>query len=208
MKIKMLKKIEKIISELNEQFISAERKDVLQDLINFVQTKKNNNSQINLNFICTHNSRRSQFAQIWAKVASAYFGIETKTFSGGVEVTSFNKNVIKSLEASGFKIYSKNASNNNPVYEVRYSDEFEPLNMFSKIFDDESNPSVNFCAVMTCSDAEENCPFIPGAEKRISIKYDDPKEFDTTPWQEAQYEQTSRKIANEMFYIFSKVKVK
>ena len=197
----MYKKIKEIISELNEQNISSERKDVLQELINYIQFKRNTNSQINLNFICTHNSRRSQLAQIWASVASEYFGIELKTFSGGVEATSFNENAVKSLEKFGFLI-----TKINPIYELRYSAETKSVKMFSKIFNDKSNPSTNFCAVMTCSDAEENCPFIPGAEKRISIKYDDPKEFDGTSIQNAKYEQTSKKIANEMFYIFSKVK--
>ena len=58
---------------------------------------------------------------------------------------------------------------------------------------------------MTCSQAEKDCPFIPGAEKRIPITYEDPKAFDNTPQQAEKYMERSLQIANEMFYVFSKI---
>ena len=60
---------------------------------------------------------------------------------------------------------------------------------------------------MTCSHADENCPFIAGAEKRIPITYEDPKKFDNTPEQLAKYNERSLQIATELFYVFSKVKI-
>jgi len=68
------------------------------------------------------------------------------------------------------------------------------------------NPKSEFCAIMTCSQADEGCPFVPGAEKRIPITYDDPKEFDNTPQQSEKYKERSIQIASEMFYVFSKIK--
>ena len=59
---------------------------------------------------------------------------------------------------------------------------------------------------MTCSDADESCPVITGAEYRTTIKYEDPKQFDGTPQAEAGYEERSRQIGTEMLYVFSKVK--
>lgn len=58
---------------------------------------------------------------------------------------------------------------------------------------------------MTCSDAERNCPFVPGAEKRIAITYDDPKAFDGTESQAAKYVERATQIATELFYVFSQL---
>ena len=63
--------LSKTIEQLTPQNISEERKATLQPLIDFVQQRANKGQEINLNFICTHNSRRSHLAQVWAKVASA-----------------------------------------------------------------------------------------------------------------------------------------
>jgi arsenate reductase (thioredoxin) len=67
-----------------------------------------------------------------------------------------------------------------------------------------SNP---YAAVMTCSHADENCPFIPAAEVRIPVRYEDPKQFDNTPGEADRYDQRSLQIASEMFHVFSNVKV-
>jgi len=58
---------------------------------------------------------------------------------------------------------------------------------------------------MTCSQADEGCPFVPGAAVRIPITFEDPKAFDNTPLQAAKYAQRSMQIATEMFYVFSKI---
>ena len=63
-----------------------------------------------------------------------------------------------------------------------------------------------FAAIMTCSHADENCPFIPGTEKRIPVRYEDPKSFDDTREESVMYDQRSMQIASEMFYVFSKVR--
>lgn len=58
---------------------------------------------------------------------------------------------------------------------------------------------------MTCSHADENCPFIPGAETRIPVRYEDPKEFDDTEMESEKYDERSKQIASEMFFVFSRV---
>ncbi|HJY11282.1 MAG TPA: hypothetical protein VJ304_00760, partial [Flavobacterium sp.] len=67
-------------------------------------------------------------------------------------------------------------------------------------------PKSGFAAIMTCSQADGGCPFIIGAEKRIAVTYEDPKVFDKTDEQTEKYQERSLQIANEMFYIFSKIK--
>lgn len=183
--------------------ISDERRAILQVLIDYIQKKKVSKEAIVLNFICTHNSRRSQFAQVWAAVASHAFKIKTTCLSGGVEVTEFNPRAVNSLKRMGFIISSEGKE--NPKFKVEYALQIDKLNMFSKLFDDEVNQYENFAAIMTCDHADENCPLIPGAEQRISVNYTDPSEFDSTPQEADKYDERSYQIASEMFYVFAKI---
>lgn len=201
----MFKKITTLILELDTNKISNQRKKELQLLIDYIAHKVVQNEIVNLNFICTHNSRRSQFSQLWASVAASHFGIDINSFSGGVEVTAFNYRAVESIKRFGFEV-EKEDKDDNPIYAVKWDSSSTPLDLFSKLFDDESSPKSNFAAIMTCSHADENCPFIPGAEVRIPIRYNDPKEFDDTELEDKMYDKRSLEIALEMFYVFSKIK--
>lgn len=205
-KTTLFQEIESIISALNVASITAERKDVLQPLVDFIQSKHSSQSEIRLNMICTHNSRRSHLCQVWAQTAAAYYGIRNVfCYSGGTEATALFPSVAETLEHSGFKIQVI-AQGNNPVYMIKYSENEHPIIGFSKTYDDEFNPSSEFAAIMTCSQADGGCPFISGAEKRIPITFEDPKTFDNTPQQAEKYKERSLQIATEMFYIFSQIK--
>ena len=183
--------------------ISAERKVLLDEMAAYLQEKISNRKEIRLNFICTHNSRRSQFSQIWAQTAAAYYGIEACCYSSGVEVTAFNPRAVAAIQRDGFKVEKKEGE--NPVYFVFYSDKGEPIVTFSKVFDDSVNATKEFAAVMTCDHADENCPFIPGAEMRFPLRFEDPKAFDDSPLEEKMYTERSHQIGAELFYLFEKV---
>ena len=202
----MNQKIEKLISSLTIDAITEDRKQVLQALIDFVQTKVNAKEEIRANFICTHNSRRSHLSQIWAQTMASYYGIKNvRTYSGGTEATAMFQKVGETLINQGFEI-QKIANVNNPIYAIKYDDNSHPIIAFSKKYDDAFNPKSNFAAIMTCSHADGNCPFIAGAEKRIPITYEDPKLFDNTNQQNEKYEERSLQIATEMSYVFSQIK--
>ncbi|MDT0648826.1 protein-tyrosine-phosphatase [Autumnicola edwardsiae] len=202
-KTSLLTAIQQKIGSFDIKSVSEERKEVLEPLIQYIKTKIDQNEQIKIHFICTHNSRRSQFAQIWAQAIAAYYNIEILAFSGGVEVTAFNENAVSAIKNAGFQLVA--TGDKNPVYSVNYAEDAPALKMYSKKFDDTANPEENFAAIMTCSHADETCPFIPGAEKRIPVKYDDPKAFDGTPQQDEKYQERSDEIATEMLYVFSTV---
>lgn len=188
------------------QNISEERKAILQPLVNFIQQKTDHKQEININFICTHNSRRSHLAQVWAQAASVYFNVpDVHCYSGGTEETALFPKVAETLSDQGFSIF-KIADTNNPVYAVKYSDNALPVIGFSKKYDSLFNPVSAFTAVMTCSQADGDCPFIAGAEKRIAVTFEDPKISDHTPEQSKVYAERSLQIAGEMFYVFSKIK--
>src|SRR5690625_48007 len=106
---------------------------------------------------------------------------------------------------TGFRV--KNPGGENPRYLVRYSDnnEREPLICFSKKFDDPWNPLNDIIAVMTCSDADRHCPSVPGADYRISIPFDDPKQADNSPLESQVYDERCRQIATEMLYMISEL---
>ncbi|MFK8037248.1 MAG: protein-tyrosine-phosphatase [Crocinitomicaceae bacterium] len=196
--------IEQNLAKIDFESISNDRQTELSILINYIQLKKDANLPINLNFICTHNSRRSQFSQLWAKIASQFFNINANCYSGGVEVTAFNERAVKSLENFGLKIDIEGTK--NPKYTLQWSESDTPLVQFSKLYDDPSNPSSDFAAIMTCSHADENCPFIHGADERVPIRYDDPKTYDNTPLEKEMYDRRSFEIASEMMYVFSEIK--
>ena len=204
----MIESIKTYCDSLSKEFntISVERKLILEQITQYISEKKSINMPINLVYICTHNSRRSYFGQIWAKVAAHYFSIDNvKTFSGGTEATAFNINAINAITKVGFDIDKKN-DDINPIYQIYFDKNEKPITCFSKVYNDIANPTSEFAAIMTCSDAEENCPFIAGVELRIGTTYDDPKAFDNTTLQDAKYDERCKQIALETFYIFSKIK--
>lgn len=198
--------IEKTIKQLRPDTISETRKEVLQPLADYIQSKVNNNLEIRINFICTHNSRRSHLSQIWAQTIASYFAIKNVfCYSGGTEATAVYPMVIKTLNQSGFKINAL-SNDKNPIYSIKYSNNEHPIIGFSKTLDDDFNPQSQFAAIMTCSQADGGCPFIAGAEQRIPITFEDPKAFDNTPQQEEKYNERSLQIATEMLFIFSQIK--
>lgn len=205
----MYPKIDTIINELSTYLISNERKVILNQLVEYVQRKLDSNEEIRLNFICTHNSRRSHLSQIWAQTMAFHFKISAIfCYSGGTEATAMFPKVGETLSNQGFQSRSfgtKLSETENPVYAVKYDENSHPIICFSKTFDDFFNPKSNFAAIMTCSSADENCPFISGAEVRFPIRYEDPKAFDGTDLMNEKYAERSLEIASEMYYVFSKI---
>ncbi|PKB43874.1 arsenate reductase [Cellulophaga sp. RHA19] len=202
----IFEEINSFISNLKDVAVSDERKVVLQPLADFVQDKVEKDQEVRLNFICTHNSRRSHLSQVWAQTMAAYFNIKNVTcYSGGTEATALFPMVAKTLSNTGFKI-EKLAETDNPIYSIKYDVNAVPIIGFSKKYDDDFNPDSEFAAIMTCSQADGGCPFIAGAEKRIPITFEDPKAFDGTPQQAEKYQERSQQIASEMFYLFSNIK--
>jgi arsenate reductase len=202
----MFENLSKTIESIAEISISNDRKDVLQPLIDCIQNKVTSNQEIRINFICTHNSRRSHLAQVWAQTMAFYFNIHNVyCYSGGTEATVLFPKVAETLANQGFQIQQLNETN-NPVYAIKFDKNQHPIIVFSKSYFDEFNPETDYTAILTCSQADGGCPFISGAEKRISITFDDPKEFDGTAIMNQKYAERSLQIASEMFYVFSKIK--
>jgi arsenate reductase len=203
----MYSTLQETITSLSLQRISDERKEVLQPLVDYIQEKIDSQQEIRLNFICTHNSRRSHLSQIWAQTMAFHFGIKNVyCYSGGTEATAMFPKVAETLTNQGFQI-QKLSETPNPVYAIKFDENQAAVICFSKTFDDAFNPTSSFVAIMTCSSADEGCPFIAGAEKRFPIRYDDPKAFDGTDLMDVKYKERSMEIATEMYFVFSQIKI-
>jgi len=202
----LFKTIENQIEKLEVNSIALERQNVLQPLVNFIQTRIENNATVRLNFICTHNSRRSHLSQVWAQTLAHYYKINAIfCYSGGTEATALFPVAAQTLENTGFEIEII-ANGNNPIYAIKYSDNEHPILGFSKKFDSNFNPNSDFAAILTCSSADKECPYIANAAARIPITYEDPKAFDSTPQQAEKYQERSLQIATELKFVFSQIK--
>ncbi len=186
--------------------ISEARKAVLDEAAAFVSAQLKDKGEARLTFICTHNSRRSHLAQVWAQVAARYYGIEgVRIFSGGTEATACNIRTVRALRRAGLSV-ADSTGGDNPVYLVQYAEGAPAIRAFSKVYDAEGNPKEGFAAMLCCDHADEACPLVRGAAGRFSVHYVDPKKGDGTPGEAAGYDERCRQIAGEMFYLMSRVK--
>jgi arsenate reductase len=199
----MFEAITNIINDLDTTSIKTERKEILQQLIDYLKNKVDTKTSIRLNFICTHNSRRSHLSQIWAQTMAAFYTIDkVNCYSGGTEATAMFPKVGETLAHQGFNI-KKLSEGDNPIYSIKYAENEPAVIAYSKRFEDDFNPASEFAAIMTCSSADKGCPIVFGCDKRIAITYEDPKKSDGTPKQTETYVNRSLQIATEMKYVFS-----
>lgn len=176
----------------------ARRREQLEQIVEFIRA----HDPAELVFVCTHNSRRSHLAQLWAHAAAVHHGLagRVRCFSGGTEATAFHPHAVEALRGQGFRIDVARGGG-NPVYRVRVGDGAPEIGSFSKRYDDPPNPTGDFCAVMVCAEADAGCPFVAGAVGRVSLPFDDPKESDGSGRESEAYAAASRRIAAEMAWV-------
>lgn len=193
------------LSALKDLQINEERKQLLSSIANFISFEIKQGNNVNLNYICTHNSRRSQLSNVWSSYAANYFNLKTiESFSGGTSVTSFYRNTVKTLQQTGFVFKLSEFSHHNPVYSIEYENCNTPIVAFSKLYNDDFN-AVPFIAITTCTNADENCPFISEAIQRFHLPFNDPKTFDNTLYASEKYLETNKQIAGEIHFIFKSI---
>ncbi len=198
--------IDQLVEEENR--IPAPRLSILDSLVHAIRIEQKTREAVRLNFICTHNSRRSQMAQIWAHTAAVAFQIpHVKAFSGGTEATAFHPNAVRAMRTLGFRISPSDQKPDhiNPHYEISVGTGLPALICFSKRFEQALPADMPFIAVMTCSDADQNCPLVPGAKSRIPLTYEDPKVFDGTGKEQQEYLNTAVNIGREITRVFRRL---
>ena len=186
--------------------IEESRRKDLKEAAMFITQRLSEGKPADLTFICTHNSRRSHLSQIWAQTAAVYYGLpNVTTYSGGTDVTACNPRTVRALRRAGFSI-AESTPGSNPVYLAQISESKPSVKMFSKRFSDPFNPQSGFAALFSCDQADSTCPIVHGAALRLPVLYVDPKVSDNTPAEDATYDERSRQIAREMFFLMSQVK--
>lgn len=154
-----------------------------------------------INFICTQNARRSILSQSLATVLAFQNGFyKLNAWSGGADETYVHPNTIEALIRIGFKLESKTAGN-NPRFLLSFADEIPALELFSKKYDDESNPEL-YHAIFVCSKGDAACPFIPDVASRTLIPFEDPGQYDSTEKADAAYDSAASVIAQELKNFF------
>ncbi len=191
--------------------LAADREATLASIANWVKEQRARNLPANLVFICTHNSRRSQFAHAWASAAALRYGMhDVYASSAGTEATEVAPPVIEALEAAGFRMdgagdFDFEGNRTQSEYLTNMDPDLGPIMLFSKTIDELDYRASDFAAIMVCSDAERNCPFVPGASARFSLPYTDPKMSDGTPDETGTYRERSEEIAREMLRLMELV---
>jgi arsenate reductase len=188
------------------QKIPSERRFILDEIANYIIGSCQIEGRASLIIIGSNNATRSILAEAWANAASYYYRIsDVRVHSGGLNSTRISKEAILALEEAGFIIY-KTTDHKNPVYEVKYSYNIQPLIIQSKKYTNEINPGGNYGAVFVCPNADINLPTLKGNNFRTSLYYFDPVAYEATEDAINQYLGRSREIAIEMFYLFYRLK--
>lgn len=182
--------------------IPAARRRALEELAAAMAESLRRSGRAELVFVCTHNSRRSQFAQVWAMVAAWRHGLRSVlAASGGTEITACEPRAVAALERAGL-VVTRHGAPPNPVHAIAVPGSAAGTQCWSKRFDDPQNPSQAFLAVMVCSAADAACPTVRGAGRRLTLPYEDPKAADGTPGETAAYDRCCAEIARELLYAF------
>jgi hypothetical protein len=137
---------------------------------------------------------------------------ELRFHSGGTAPTALNPRTASALKAIGFEVEPTGAEaprgepqTANPIYRINWGERFEALE-FSKHFGDSSNPQSGFAALMVCSEADEACPFVKGANLRLSMPYLDPKIYDGGAYESAKYAERRDDIGRLMLSVMVEVR--
>ena len=189
-----------------DEKLTTERQVELIELSKALARQIKTSKKASLLFVCTHNSRRSQMCQLWTLAASYYYNIDgIDAHSGGTEATAFNPRAVAAMRRAGFLIKTK-VPGQNPRYDVTLRLNTKPVEAFSKVYNDLTNPRRDFIAVMVCGDADEKCPVVVGSAERVPLHFVDPKISDGTAKETETYDARCQQIANEMLFVMRNTK--
>jgi arsenate reductase len=104
--------------------------------------------RLNVLFLCTGNSCRSQMAEGWAR---ALKGDVIEAYSAGIETHGLNPYAVKVMAEAGVDISGHASKNVETLLGVPFD-----------------------YVVTVCGHANENCPFFPGSAKVVHVGFDDP----------------------------------
>ncbi|WP_319779397.1 arsenate reductase ArsC [Maridesulfovibrio sp.] len=105
-------------------------------------------NKINVLFLCTGNSCRSQMAEGWTRHLK---GDLINVYSAGIETHGLNTNAVKVMDEAGVDISGHKSQHIDELRDVQID-----------------------YVVTVCDHAHETCPFFPGGSKVVHVGFDDP----------------------------------
>ncbi len=188
--------------------IPGERKEVLLELVEYILEAGSKHPSTQLLFVCKHNSRRSQFAQIWAHTAANYYKLKNiKTYSGGMDFTAINFRILESLKRAGFSVTAAEIYSQNPVYLVSIGKRYPDLFIYSKKYDYWNNPNDNYATILCSKKLIDSGTHFPGTEKVLALPYENVEIFDNSSGGALRNDEICRQFAREMLFVMNHVKI-
>lgn len=106
------------------------------------------NKKLNVLFLCTGNSCRSQMAEGWTRHLK---GNVIEAYSAGIETHGLNPNAVKVMAEAGVDISEHKSENVADLLHIPFD-----------------------YVVTVCGHANEHCPLFPGKAKVVHVGFDDP----------------------------------
>lgn len=187
--------------------VDALRKPALRACAHAVVRRLARDGEVGLVAVCTHNSRRSQLAEVFLAAALAELSIDgVHVASAGTETTAVAPGIVHVLRSHGFSV-SGDHTLANPRLRVEGHGILREL--WSKTLE-EAIPALTggseAVALMVCAGADASCPIVPGAAFKARVAYEDPKLSDGTPEEEGAYAKTAELIEAEMLFLVREIR--
>ena len=186
----MNKTLDSYIQKIEAFKPNKEEENIIFDAINKL------NSYLKLTrdivFICTHNSRRSIYCEVWANILVNKYFKNINFYSAGTKKTSVYGRVIKSFSRLGIK------SRGNIIRLGQKS-----ILLKSKTLDEIQKDT--FISIYTCSKAEKSCPIDTRSLINIPLLFEDPKKFDGLKNEGSEYDKTCSQIAMKINFILERI---
>lgn len=198
----------KLYPELEAYFKTIDAKQFDKAHINALENLKSNISfssmdylDYNIIFYCSENSFRSQVSQVFLQtLCFARKHKKVKAFSAGLIANEIDSKLIIYLSKIGYKI-SKTDKDGKSAYEVRYSDNANPIILYSKTITDPSLPKKEVAAVIVCDvQVETDCSNLKTEFTPLYMAF--PKVIATDS--DTKVEEIVNNIATEMLYVTQK----
>lgn len=186
--------------------ITEDRKNLLVKIAEVAIREYSDQKVVNLCFVCSDNSRTSQLLQVWSFFAAHYFQLNINSFSGGTQVTSFHRNIVKTLQKSGFTFQLSDFSHQNPKYEISFDASKKNILGFSKLLSSPINNVSSFLLITTSDKSDKECPFMPNASYQFNLPFIDLTTFDSAKNKYDFYLDASKQIACEIYFLFNEIR--
>jgi arsenate reductase len=128
--------------------------------------------KVNILFLCTGNSCRSQMAEGWAKTLK---GDVIKAYSAGIETRAVDPRAIAVMSEVGVDISEQRSKDIDEVLDIEFD-----------------------YVITLCSHAHENCPLFPGEAKVVHHGFDDPPKLAEMSKNEEEVLEHYRRIRDEI----------